>query len=114
MAPLGANQKQPDGPAEIVSDLWQLIRDYAKQETVDPLKSIGRFLKLGIPGAVLLTLGLLFGVLAILRVLQAEAGIAPDGNFTWVPYFAALLFAGVGAGLAVVAIRRPGRDDPRP
>ena len=69
MAPPGASQTQQKGTGEILTDLWELIKSYAKQETVDPLKSIGRFLMWGLPGAILLTLGLLFGSLAILRGL---------------------------------------------
>ena len=109
MAPNGAKQNQEQGPAEMVGDLWQLIRDYAKQETIDPLKSIGRFLKLGLPGAILLSLGLLFGSLAIIRGLQAETGDALGGNWSFVPYLAALVFAAVSAGLAAMAIRKPAR-----
>lgn len=112
MAPTGAKKEQDEGPAEIVGDLWQLIRDYAKQETIDPLKSIGNFLKWGLPGAVLSSLGLLFGVLAILRGLQTETGARLTGSYTWVPYLAALVFSAVAVWLAVVAIRRPMREDP--
>lgn len=109
MAPNGAKQNQDQGPAELIGDLWQLIRDYAKQETIDPLKSIGRFLKFGLPGAVLLALGLLFGSLAILRVLQTETGDSLGGNWSFVPYLAALVFAAVSAALAAIAIRKPAR-----
>ena len=108
MAPNGA-KNQEQGPAEIVGDLWQLIRDYAKQETVDPLKAIGNFLKLGLPGAVLLTLGLLFGSLAILRGLQGETGDHLNGNWNFVPYLATFVFAVLSVGLAVVAIKKPAR-----
>jgi hypothetical protein len=106
VAPNGANN-QDQGPAEMIGDLWQLIRDYAKQETIDPLKAIGNFLKWGLPGAVLLSLGLLFGSLAILRGLQSETGDHLTGSYTWVPYGAALVFALLAAALAVVAIRKP-------
>ena len=109
MAPNGAKHNQDQGPAEIIGDLWQLIRDYAKQETIDPLKSIGNFLKWGLPGAVLLSLGLLFGGLAILRGLQTETGDSLTGSWTWVPYFAALVFCVLTAVLAAVAIRKPQR-----
>lgn len=109
MAPNGAKQNQEQGPAEIIGDLWQLIRDYAKQETIDPLKSIGNFLKWGLPGAVLLSLGLLFGGLAILRGLQAETGEHLTGSWNWVPYLAALVFSVLTAALAAAAIRKPQR-----
>lgn len=109
MAPNGAKQNQEQGPAEMISDLWQLIRDYAKQETIDPLKSIGRFLKLGLPGAILLSLGLLFGSLAIIRALQNETGDSLGGNWSFIPYVAGLVFAAGAAALAALAIRKPVR-----
>ncbi len=110
MAPTGAKHKQDQGPAEIVGDIWQLIRDYAKQETLEPLKAIGSFLKWGLPGAVLLSMGLLFGTLAILRGLQTETGQHLTGSWTWLPYAAALLFAALTAALAAMAIRKPARN----
>lgn len=109
MAPDGAKQNDEQSPAEMIGDLWQLIRDYAKQETIDPLKAIGNFLKWGLPGAILLTLGLLFGSLAILRGLQDETGQHLTGSWTWVPYLAALVFALVAAALAALAIKKPVR-----
>ena len=48
MAPTGAERQQDKGTGEVIGDLWQLVRDYAKQETIDPLKSIGRFLGFGL------------------------------------------------------------------
>jgi len=109
VAPDGAKQNQEQGPAEMIGDIWQLVRDYAKQETIDPLKSIGNFLKWGLPGAVLLTLGLLFGSLAILRGLQDETGESLTGSLTWVPYLVALVFALITAALAALAIKKPAR-----
>ncbi len=110
MAPLGANQSQQKGTGEILNDLWTLIKDYAKQETIDPLKSIGRFLMWGIPGAIILTLGLLFGSLAILRGLQTETDAHLTGSWDYVPHLAAFVFAVVGAGISAALIKRPFKD----
>lgn len=111
MAPLGAKQSEEKGVGDIVSDLWALIRDYTKQETIDPLKSIGRFLGYGIAGALLLGLGLLFGSLALLRGLQTQTGAHLTGSWNWVPYAVTVLVSGIAAGLAVRAITKPVRDD---
>lgn len=107
MAPTGAGQSSSKSTGEMLTDLWELIRDYAKQETIDPLRSIGRFLMWGLPGAILLTLGLLFGSLAILRGLQTETGAHLTGSWDYVPHIGALLFAALGAGLSTMAIKRP-------
>jgi hypothetical protein len=111
VAPIGAKQAEDKGTAEVIGDLWQLVRDYAKQETIDPLKSIGRFLGYGLAGAVLLGLGTLFAVLAILRGLQTETGAHLTGSWDWVPYLVAFVLSGAIVAVAVRAITRPGRND---
>ena len=108
MAPAGANNQQK-GTGEAVGETWQLVRDYAKQETIDPLKSIGRFLAWGLVGAVLVILGTIFGVLAILRVLQQETGDHLTGSWDFVPYLVALVFAVLVVVLCIRSITKPNR-----
>jgi hypothetical protein len=110
VAPAGGRQ-QDKGAGEIVADLWQLCRDYAKQETIDPLKVLGRFVGYGIAGSLLLSLGILFGTLSVLRILQNETGSALTGSLDFIPYLAALVFATVTVVLAVSAIKRPMRAE---
>lgn len=112
MAPEGANT-QSKNTAEVAGDVWQLVRDYAKQETIDPLRSIGRFLGWGLAGAVLFAVGAVFGVLAILRILQEETGRHLTGSWNVVPYAAALLFAVVVLALCARSITKPNRDGGR-
>jgi hypothetical protein len=114
VAPAGANNQQDKGTGEVVGDLWQLVRDYAKQETIDPLKSIGRFLGLGLAGATLVAVGLVFGVLAILRVLQQETGDTFEGTWDFVPYIVAAVFCLAVIGLCVRSITKPNRAGERP
>lgn len=109
MAPTGVKDEEDKGVGEIVTDLWQLCRDYAKQETIDPLKALVGFFKFGVGGAVLLTLGLIFGTLAVLRGIQTEGGSAVTGSLDVLPYVGAFAFAVVAVVLAVLAIKRPVR-----
>ena len=109
MAPHGAKD-QEKGTGDAIADVWQLVRDYAKQETIDPLKSIGRFLGWGIPGAVFLVLGLLFTTLAILRGLQTETGDHLTGSLDVVPYVVAFVMAALVTALAARAITKPNRE----
>ncbi len=111
MAPAGAKKAEEKGTAEVVADLWQLVRDYAKQETVDPLKSIGRFLGFGVGGAVLAGLGVLFAALAILRALQTQTGEHLTGSLSWVPYLVAFLVTAVIVAVSARAITKPNRTD---
>lgn len=112
MAPQGA-KTQSKSTTEVATDLWQLVRDYAKQETIDPLKSLGRFFGYGLAGAVLVSVGLVFAVLAILRVLQNETGSRLTGSWNFVPYVVAIVLAGIVAGLCVRAITKPNRSGDR-
>ena len=86
---------------EVVSELKELTIAYAKQETVDPLKGLGRFLGLGGGGAVLCGLGSVLLLLGLLRFLQTETDTALTGNLSWVPYLVVLCAAIAVMGLAV-------------
>lgn len=111
--PQAAPQKPEEkGTGEAVQELWTLIRDYAKQETIDPLKTIGRFLGYGLAGAVCLGLGLLFFALAVLRGLQHETDQHLTGSLTWVPYLIALVVCAVVVAVAVRTITKPNREEP--
>ena len=70
----------------LATELFELVRDYAKQQLVEPIKGVGRFVAWGLAGALLLGIGLVLLAVGLLRVLQTETGDAFDGNFTWVPY----------------------------
>jgi len=77
-------------PTENVQDVFDLVKAYAIQETATPLKGVGRYLKWGVPGAVLLGTGLFFLALALLRGLQQieifNGGADGAGWFVWAPY----------------------------
>jgi hypothetical protein len=84
-------------------DAFQLTVDYLKQETVDPLRGLGRFLYMGIAGAFFLAFGILLILLGILRLLQTETGTALTGNWSWVPYAVVVL---LGLGIIAIAVWR--------
>ncbi|HZA75633.1 MAG TPA: phage holin family protein [Acidimicrobiales bacterium] len=88
---------------EVATELWALTKDYARQETVDPLKGVGRYLAFGGAGAVLIGFGVVLLMLAALRALQTQTGTALDGNLSWLPYLIVLV---VAAGLAALAATR--------
>lgn len=72
-------------------DLRELVVGYAKQETVDPLNKLKHYLGFGIPGALLLTLGLYLVSLGILRGLQ-HLSWTSAGFGSLVPYLGSLVF----------------------
>ena len=88
---------------DTLQDLKDLLVAYAKQETVDPLRNLGRFLGFGLGGVVLLSLGTLFLALSGLRALQTQTGDVFDGFWSWVPYL--IVMVGLLAVTGVVASR---------
>ena len=93
------NKSIPD----TLSELKDLTVSYAKQETVDPLKGVGRYLAYGVAGSLLLGLGVVLLMLAGLRALQTETGSTFTGNLSWVPYLIVLVG---GAALIALALTR--------
>lgn len=80
-------------------DAFQLTVDYIKQETVKPLRGLGRFLYMGIAGSFFLAVGILLILLGILRLLQTETGSALTGDWSWVPYAVVVVL-----GIAVIGV----------
>jgi len=101
-------------PIDEVQELQKMVVDYAKQETLDPLKTLGRYIGLGVGGSVMIFLGVSFVGFGVLRFLQtlapfdsvAEAdSIASSQTATWgstIPYVAAI----ATLGLALLVIYR--------
>ncbi len=84
---------------EVATELWDLTVTYARQETVDPIKGVGRFLAYGVAGSVALGTGAIMIGIAALRALQTQTGSTFTGNLSWIPY----LIVVVG-GVAVIAL----------
>jgi hypothetical protein len=100
----GSAAQTAKGPAAQVIDFKNLVISYAKQETVDPLKTLGQYLGYGISGAILIGTGLFFGLLALLRGLQDitffnNPAEPEGGTWSWMPYFIVMIVGLVIAGL---------------
>jgi hypothetical protein len=100
----------PKSIPEVVQDLWELLKAYAQQETIDPLKGLGRYLGFGLGGAALLSLGVFFLALSALRALQTQTGDVFTGWRSALPYLIVLIVVGA---LAVVAASRIGKGNPK-
>ena len=88
----------------LVNELAGMVIAYVKQETVDPLKALGRFVAFGVIGSILIAAGGATLTLAAVRAAQAETGQHLTGSLTWVPYVAGILVAAIGAGVAASRI----------
>lgn len=73
-----------------ITELIDLVRAYAKQETIGELRGTGRWLAWGAIGGISVLLGLLFVLLGVLRLLQSTVFEGSSG-LSWVPYFIVLL-----------------------
>lgn len=107
---MAAADQTPESPrrrreSASVGDVVDLVRDYAKQETLGPLKGAGRWLALGAAGSLFLGLGLVLVLLGVLRVLQTETG-AFDGAFSWVPYVIVLILCVVASVVALSRVKK--------
>lgn len=89
-----------------ISELVNTVRDYAKQETLGPLKGAGKFLAFGAAGALLLGVGLLLVLLGLLRLLQTEWERSASGSLSWLAYLIVLVACGGMIALAVSRINR--------
>ena len=106
--PWTAPAPEPSGPIAQATELKDMVVAYAKQETIDPLVTLRRYMAFGIGGALFIGTGLCFGLLALLRGLQ-EIEIFNDpaevdgGYFSWAPY---AITAVVGIVLAAIFVHR--------
>jgi hypothetical protein len=91
---------------EVASEMWALTKDYARQETIDPLKGVGRYVAYGLGGAFLGAFGVSLLLLALLRALQTETGSTFTGNLSWIPYLIVLAVGGALIALAVSRIQK--------
>jgi hypothetical protein len=97
---------EPKSIPEVATELWAMTKDYARQETIDPLKGVGRYLGFGAGGALLLALGVIMLMLSGLRALQTETGDALDGSLSWLPYVIVLAVAALLVAWAVSRISK--------
>jgi hypothetical protein len=108
-----ANQK-PDSEdvSTLVRDIATMVVQYVKQETLDPIRGLGRFVAFGAAGVVVGGLGVVLLLLGGVRLLQTETGSAFRGHLSFLPYVFALVVCGavaVGALKATAAPNRPER-----
>jgi hypothetical protein len=82
-----------------VLELRDLVVGYVKQETLVPLRQLGRYVAFGLLGSLLLGLGVVLLGVGGLRALQTETGTTFSGDWSWAPYgivFVALVTGGAG------------------
>lgn len=95
---------------ETIKELWELCRAYARQETVGPLKYLGRRIGLGVAGSLLFGTGWFLVTLGAMRLLQTHTPPLVGNWFhvhDWAVYGVALVVLGIGILGVVRKIRHP-------
>jgi uncharacterized membrane protein len=70
-----------------IGSVVDLVKQYARQETVGPIAGAGRWLAAGAAGALGIGIGLVFLVLGTLRMIQTEFGRSFRNQWTGlIPY----------------------------
>jgi hypothetical protein len=77
-------------PIEEVQEIQQMLVDYAKQETVEPLQTLGRYLGLGLAGSAVMFLGVFFLGLGTVRLAQTFEVFSGGSWASLVPYLLAV------------------------
>jgi hypothetical protein len=99
------NSKPSTSKPGQIGEVIDLVKNYARQETIGPLRGAGRWLAFGIAGALLLGTGAVLLVLGVLRLIQNEFAPTFDGRwFSLLPYLIALALSIAVIGLAVSRI----------
>lgn len=84
-----------------------MVKEYARQETLGPLRGAGRWIGFGLLGALFIGGGTAFLVLGMLRLIQTEWPSTFDGRWmSLLPYLFGLVFCLVVAGLALARINK--------
>lgn len=90
MDPSRISHRPPRGPVSQVSDLVDSVKQYARQETLEPLKGAARWVGVGSVAALFLGMALVFVTLGVLRLSQDIGGTLLDGSWSFVHYFITL------------------------
>jgi len=107
-----ADAARRDEDPTSVGAVVDLVKSYAKQETLDPLKGAGRWLGMGVAGAVTLGIGGILVTLGLLRLIQTEWDRSARGSLSWLAYVIVLVACVAGAFFAVTRIKKDRLNTP--
>lgn len=111
MAAVSRSKDQPadkaTAPSGGLGETIQLVKEYARQETVGPLKGAGRWVGRGVAGAMCFAVATVFAVLGVLRLLQTETTAFHGRWMSVIPYLVATVVALAVVGIAIWRISKP-------
>ncbi|HUZ41724.1 MAG TPA: hypothetical protein VMU68_10100 [Acidimicrobiales bacterium] len=77
-----------------LDEIKDLAFRYVKEETVQPLKDLGRFIAWGTLGSLLVGFGYFLLLFGALRFLQDQFKVL-DGSLSWIPYLIVVVLAAI-------------------
>lgn len=78
-----------------LQEIRGLVERYIKEETIQPVKEMGRFIAFGVLGSLFVGFGTTLLLIGALRFLQEQFPVL-DGSLSWLPYLiVAVLACGV-------------------
>jgi uncharacterized membrane protein len=83
-----------------LEEIRDLFIKYIKEETIQPLKEMGRFIVYGALGSIFVGFGVTMLLLGTLRFLQEQFRVL-DGSLSWLPYLIVAAIAAAVAGLTL-------------
>jgi hypothetical protein len=95
-------RKAPDH----LTDLVDSVKQYAKQETIDPIRGAARWVAVGTIASVSLGLALVFFALAILRLSQFLGGDTLSASWSFVHYFITFIVVSALVALSLSRIQQ--------
>lgn len=88
-----------------VSELYDLVVKYAKQEAIDPIRGAGRWLGFGLFAAVMISIGVVIGSLGVLRLVQTTP-LGTSNAWSWLCYLITVVVCVIIGYLATSRIKR--------
>ena len=83
-----------------LDEIKALALRYIKEETIQPIKEMGRFVLWGALGSLLVGIGYLFLLFGALRFLQDQFKVL-DGTLSWIPYLIVVALAALVIALTL-------------
>jgi cytochrome c biogenesis protein CcdA len=106
MASSRISSRPPRGPVDQVGDLFDSVKQYARQETLVPIKGAIRWVGVGSAAALSLGLALVFSALGILRLSQDLGGTVLDGSWSFLHYFITFSVVAILVGITLSRVSR--------
>jgi H+/Cl- antiporter ClcA len=75
-----------------LDEIKTLVVRYIKEETIQPVKEMGRFIAFGVLGSLFVGFGTTLLLIGSLRFLQEQFKVL-DGSLSWLPYLIVVVLA---------------------